>query len=236
MNFLRTASGVPGLCCVVVCVLAFCFVPGLLAAQASGNSLSSPQIAELVARVNAQHSESGMFVADFVEKRISPLLKEPVVSRGRIFFLPPLSYRKETEGSLSSLVVSNGRELWMAYPEWKEVELYSRRTAAPVFQAADAFASAFSPDSWDKIFRIHAQEIPGGFHLELLPRGSLKKYLAGLEVWISEQRRITRLLLLFSDGGSVTLDLTNANWVTANPSLFEFQAPEDYKLSRPFGE
>src|SRR5437763_12968416 len=62
--------------------------------------------------------------ADFQEERVIRLMKKPVVSSGTVWFQPPNKFRREVKGNSPSISVSNGRDLWIYYPNFKSAERY----------------------------------------------------------------------------------------------------------------
>jgi len=62
--------------------------------------------------------------ADFQEQRVMRLIKKPVVSSGRISYQPPNKFRREVKGSSPSITLSDGRQLWIYYPNSKSAERY----------------------------------------------------------------------------------------------------------------
>src|SRR6184192_3495806 len=57
--------------------------------------------------------------ADFQEQRVIRLMKKPILSAGKVWFQRPNKFRREVKGSSPSLTVSDGRQLWIYYPNFQ---------------------------------------------------------------------------------------------------------------------
>src|SRR6266550_8772843 len=82
--------------------------------------LSEADLKNLLAGIRANRSTQ----ADFQEERVIRLMKKPIVSSGRIWFQPPNKFRREIKGNSASVTVSDGRQLWIYYPNFKSAERY----------------------------------------------------------------------------------------------------------------
>src|SRR6201981_3492377 len=83
--------------------------------------LSEVDLKNLLAGIRQNRSTQ----ADFQEERVIRLMKKPILSSGRISFQPPNNFRREVKGNSPSITVSNGRQLWIYYPNFKSAERYS---------------------------------------------------------------------------------------------------------------
>src|SRR5438046_8555302 len=90
--------------------------------------LSEAELKNLLAGVRQNRSTQ----ADFQEERVIRLMKKPVVSSGRISFQPPNRFRREVKGNAPSTTVSDGRQLWIYYPNFKSAERYPLGKGAPL--------------------------------------------------------------------------------------------------------
>lgn len=60
--------------------------------------------------------------SQFVQEQNTKLLSKPIKSTGRFIYKQPDKIRWEYKGSVNMLVVYDGRELWIYYPELKEAD------------------------------------------------------------------------------------------------------------------
>ncbi|MEO1237397.1 MAG: hypothetical protein AAFX76_11475, partial [Planctomycetota bacterium] len=63
------------------------------------------------------------YAADFVQEKFTPLLREPIVSRGRVRIAGGTS-RWDTEAPYASTMLIAGGELRLYYPEQNTLEVY----------------------------------------------------------------------------------------------------------------
>jgi outer membrane lipoprotein-sorting protein len=87
---------------------------------ASDPPLSEAELKNLLTTIRQNRTTQ----ADFQEERVIRLMKKPVVSSGTVWFQPPNKFRREVKGSSPSITVSDGRDLWIYYPNFKSAERY----------------------------------------------------------------------------------------------------------------
>src|SRR3954469_17474745 len=134
--------------------------------------LSEADLKNLLAAIRQNRTTQ----ADFQEERVIRLMKKPVTSSGRIWFLPPNKFRREVKGSSPSVTVSDGRELWIYYPNFKSAEDYTLGRRSPVDAAIAAIKTALHLDAVERTFQIAGSNTGGGYDLRLLPRsGAMKR-------------------------------------------------------------
>jgi len=69
-------------------------------------------------------------------------MKKPVVSSGTVWFQPPNKFRREVKGNSPSVTVSDGRELWIYYLNFKSAERYPLGKGSPLDATVAAINSA----------------------------------------------------------------------------------------------
>src|SRR5712664_4449907 len=94
--------------------------------------------------------------ADLQEQRMIRLMKNPIVSSGRIWFQPPNKFRREVKGNSPSITVSSGRELWIYYPNFKSAERYPLGKGSPLDATVAAINSALNFENIESSFNITA--------------------------------------------------------------------------------
>src|SRR5881397_2368293 len=77
--------------------------------------LSEADLNNLLAGIRQNRSTQ----ADFQEERVIRLMKKPILSSGKVWFQPPNKFRREVKGNSPSVTVSDGRQLWIYYPNFK---------------------------------------------------------------------------------------------------------------------
>jgi outer membrane lipoprotein-sorting protein len=89
-----------------------------VASFAESEPLSEADLKNLLAGIRQNRTTR----ADFQEQRMIRLMKKPVVSSGTVWFQPPNKFRREVKGNSPSITVSDGRQLWIYYPDFKSTE------------------------------------------------------------------------------------------------------------------
>jgi chaperone LolA len=79
---------------------------------ASSAPVSEADLKNLLASIR----QNRITQADFQEQRVIRLMKNPILSSGKVWFQPPNKFRREVKGNSPSLTVSDGRQLWIYYP------------------------------------------------------------------------------------------------------------------------
>ena len=99
-----------------------------LASIARTAPLSEADLKNLLTGIRQNRSTQ----ADFQEQRVIRLMKKPILSSGTIWFQPPNKFRREVKGNSPSVTVSDGRELWIYYPNFKSAERYPLGKGSPL--------------------------------------------------------------------------------------------------------
>src|SRR5262249_51781782 len=138
---------------------------------ANAAPLSEADLKNLLASIRANRSTQ----ADFQEERVICLMKKPIVSSGGISFQPPNKFRREVKGNSPSVTVSDGRQLWIYYPNFKSAERYPLGKGSPLDSTVAAINSALNLENIENTFQINATKGDRGYELALLPRTASMK-------------------------------------------------------------
>jgi outer membrane lipoprotein carrier protein len=175
--------------------------------------------------------------ANFEEQRVIRLMKKPILSTGRVWFQPPNKFRREVKGSSPSLTVSNGRELWIYYPNFKSAERYPLGKGSPLDSTVAAINSSLNLENVENTFQIGATKIDRGYELNLLPRtASMKRVFQKLDLRINDQLRVERTDMLLPNGDRIVTTYSNQARATVPASTFEFTPPPGTEVSTPLGQ
>src|SRR5881275_2549917 len=139
------------------------FVLLALTSVTNSGPLSEADLTNLLAGIRANRSTQ----ADFQEERVIRLMKKPVVSSGRIWFQPPNKFRREVKGNAPSVTVSDGRQLWIYYPNFKSAERYPLGKGSPLDSTVAAINSALNLENIENMFQINAAKTDKGYELVL---------------------------------------------------------------------
>ena len=116
--------------------------------------LSEGDLKNLLAGIRQNRSTQ----ADFQEERVIRLMKKPILSSGRIWFQPPNKFRREVKGNAPSVTVSDGRQLWIYYPNFKSAERYPLGKGSPLDSTVAAINSALNLENIENTFQIDASQ------------------------------------------------------------------------------
>src|SRR5213594_1326287 len=164
-----------------------------LSSTAKSAPLSEADLKNLLAGIRANRSTQ----ADFQEERAIRLMKKPIVSSGRISFQPRNRFRREVNGNSPSVTVSDGRELWIYYPNFKSAERYPLGKGSPLDATVAAINSALNLENIETSFNIAATKTENGYELQLLPHAAaMKRVFQKLDLRINEQFRVERTDML----------------------------------------
>jgi chaperone LolA len=175
--------------------------------------------------------------ADFQEQRVIRLMKKPILSSGKVWFQPPNEFRREVKGSSPSLTVSDGRQLWIYYPNFKSAERYPLGKGSPLDSTVAAINSSLNLENVENSFQITATKTDNGYELALIPRtASMKRVFQKLDLRINDQLRVERTDMLLPNGDRIVTTYSNQTREPVPASMFEFTPPTGTEVSTPLGQ
>src|SRR5213595_107234 len=175
-------------------------VVSALASVAKSAPLSEAELKNLLAAIRQNRTTQ----ADFQEQRVIRLMKKPVVSSGAVWFQPANKFRREVKGTSPSITVSDGRQLWIYYPNFKSAERYPLGKGSPLDSTVAAINSALNLENIENTFQINATKTDKGYELALLPRtASMKRVFQKLDLHINENLRVDRTDMLLPNGDRI---------------------------------
>lgn len=164
------------------------------------------------------------------------LMKNPILSSGKVWFQPPNKFRREVKGTSPSLTVSDGRQLWIYYPNFKSAERYPLGKGSPLDSTVAAINSSLNLEDVENNFQIAAAKIENGYELRLLPRApSMKRVFQKLQLRINDQLRVERTDMLLPNGDQIETTYSNQTREPVPASMFEFTPPSGTEVSTPLG-
>src|SRR5467141_5296741 len=212
----------------IIAALAFLALTSI----ASSAPLSEADLKNLLAGIRQNRSTQ----ADFQEQRMIRLMKKPIGSSGRIWFQPPNKFRREVKGNSPSVTVSDGRELWIYYPNFKSAERYPLGKGSPLDATVAAINSALNLENIENTFQITATKTDNGYELALLPRtASMKRVFQKLDLHINELR-VDRTDMLLPNGDRIVTSYSNQTRAPIPSSTFEFKPPAGTEVATPLGQ
>ena len=175
--------------------------------------------------------------ADFQEERMIRLMMKPIRSSGRIWFQPPNKFRREVKGNSPSVTVSDGRQLWIYYPNFKSAERYPLGKGSPLDSTVAAINSALNLENIENMFQINGAKTEKGYELALTPRApSMKRAFQKLDLRINDKFRVERTDMLLPNGDRIATAYSNQTRAPIPPSTFEFKPPSGTEVTTPLGQ
>jgi outer membrane lipoprotein carrier protein len=214
-------------------VLTAIFLFAGLICIANGAPLSDADLKNLLAGIRQNRTTQ----ADFQEQRVIWLMKKPILSSGKVWFQPPNKFRREVKGSSPSLTVSDGRQLWIYYPNFKSAERYPLGKGSPLDSTVAAINSSLNLEDVENTFQISATRNDNKYELTLLPRApSMKRVFQKLDLRINDQLRVERTDMSLPNGDRVVTTYSNQTREPVPASMFEFAPPAGTEVSTPLGK
>ena len=175
--------------------------------------------------------------ADFQEERVIRLMKNPVLSSGAVWFQPPNKFRREVKGNSPSVSVSDGRDLWIYYPNFKSAERYPLGKGSPLDATVAAINSALNLENIESSFNITATKTENGYQLQLMPRSyAMKRAFQKLDLKINEKFRVEGTDMLLPNGDRIVTTYSNQTRAPIPASTFEFKPPARTEVTTPLGQ
>src|SRR5438477_392441 len=208
----------------------------LFATVTQAQSLSEADVKNLLAHAAERRASAPDVRADFQEQKTMHLLNKPIVSSGKIWFHAPNKFRREVVGNSASVTVSNGRDLWIYYPNFKSAEHYSLGKRSPVDAAIAAINTALNLENVEKTFQITGAKTDNGYAMQLLPRSpSMKRIFQKFDLRLNADLIAERTDMTQPNGDQVITTYSNQRRATIPPSTFEFTPPAGTAISTPLG-
>jgi outer membrane lipoprotein-sorting protein len=175
--------------------------------------------------------------ADFQEERVLRLMTKPIMSSGAVWFQPPNKFRREVKGNSPSTTVSDGRDLWIYYPNFKSAERYPLGKGSPLDATVAAINSALNLENIENSFNIAAIKTENGYELQLLPRTvAMKRVFQKLDLQINSQFRVERTDMLLLNGDRIVTTYSNQTRAPIPEFTFEFKPPPGTQVTTPLGQ
>src|SRR5581483_884455 len=209
------------------------FILVSLAGIASSAPVSDSDLKNLLASIRRNRTTQ----ANFQEQRVIHLMKKPILSSGKVWFQAPNKFRREVTGNSPSLTVSDGRQLWIYYPNFKSAERYPLGKGSPLDSTVAAINSSLNLEDVEENFQITAEKLDHGYELRLIPRAaSMKRVFQKLDLRINDEFRVERTDMLLPNGDRIVTTYSNQLRDPIPASTFEFTPPPGTEISTPLGK
>ncbi len=207
-----------------------------LASPANAAPLSSAELKDVLAKIRERRAAAPHVQAEFREEKTIRLMNKPIVSSGKVWFEAPDKFRREVKGNAPSITVSDGRQLWIYYPNFKSAEHYTLGKRSPVDAAIAAINTALNIENIENTFHVAGSKIDNGYELELLPRSAaMKRTFQKFVLRLNNDLLAERTEILQPNGDHVVTTYTNQTRAPIPSSTFEFTPPPGTEVTTPLG-
>ena len=209
----------------------------LAAFTARAAELTPAEAADVLKQLQALREKHPDAQADFTEEKTSHLVVKPLISEGTVSFEAPNKFRRDVKGSNSSLSVSDGKVMWVYYPNFKEAEHYAIGQRSMLDDSLSALTAGLNFEHIEEYYNFHAFREGDGYQFQLSPkRPDLKRLLDHLIIWMDSAFNVQKVELFMQKGDHMVTTYKNVRRDPLPASTFEFTPGPDVHVSYPLGK
>jgi len=208
-----------------------------LPSPAADEELAPAATAALLQQLHDLHEKEPNFQATFTEERTSHLLNKPVISEGSVYFSVPDKFRREVRTPSASTTVSDGHTMWIYYPTFNEVEIYSLTQRGFLTESLDALTAFLNFEHIDEYYNLRAYREPAGYRLDLTPKKpASRRMVEQISLDLNNDLMPVRTEISSPKGDHLSTEYHDARRPSLAASIFEFSPPPDAHITRPMGK
>jgi len=208
----------------------------LMISIARAQSLSDAEIKDLLGRISERRASAPDVHASFQEQKTIHLMNKPIISSGKIWFHAPSKFKREVSGNSPSVTISNGRDLWIYYPNFKSAEHYALGRHSPADAAIAAINTSLNLENVEKTFQVAGNKADNGYALVLLPRSpSMKRIFQKFDLRLNADLTVDRTEMTQPNGDRVVTTYSNQTRAAIPAATFEFTPPAGTEITSPLG-
>jgi outer membrane lipoprotein carrier protein len=217
-------------------ILLSAIVLSFLRVSAQAEPLSPSGMKDLLERIRQKRVAAPNVQADFQEEKVIRLMNKPITSAGKVWFQIPNKFRREVKGNSPSVMVSDGQQLWIYYPNFKSAEHYTLGKHSPLDAAMAAINTALNLENVEGTFNIAGVRTDRGYDLQLLPRTpSMKRLFQKFDLRINNDLLAEKTEMLQPNGDRIVTTYTNQSRAPIPATMFEFTPPPGTEVTNPLG-
>lgn len=217
--------------------LSLILVVAVAAAVSGAEPVPSADIKTLLSAIRDKRASNPDVQADFREEKATHLMAQPITSTGHVWFEAPNKFRREISGRSPSITVSDGKQLWIYYPNFKSVEHYSLGKHSPVDAAIAAINTALNLDDAERTFQIAGAKAGDRYDLQLSPRSAaMKRIFQRFDIELNSDLLVRRTEMLQPNGDRVVTTYSNQSRASIPATTFQFTPPAGTEVSNPLGK
>jgi outer membrane lipoprotein-sorting protein len=209
---------------------------GFVAVTANAAPLTQDEINDLVQRLEAVYQNRTSLEAHFREERHMSILREPIVSQGKIWFTPPDKIRREITGSSPSTTVIDGRKMTIYYPNLKTAEQYDLERRPIIRESLQALTAGLNFQRVADYYNIEGSKEDKTYTVTLTPKTSaIRRLIKSLTLTMENDLTPVKVDFLSPRGERVLIDYSNVKRAPVPDSEYDFTPPAGTKVTNPFG-
>jgi len=207
-----------------------------ISSLANAQQLSPGGVKDLLAKIHDRRATAPDIQAEFREEKTIRLMNKPVITSGKVWYEAPNKFRREVKGNAPSVTVSNGRDLWIYYPNFKSAEHYALGKHSPADAAIAGINTGLNVENVENTFQVAGAKIDNGYELELLPRSaSMKRMFQKFDLRLNKDLVAERTEITQPNGDRVVTSYSNQSRAPIPRSTFEITPPPGTEISNPLG-
>ena len=190
---------------------------------------------------DAAQSRVTNLVANITQTKTLKVFQQPIVSEAKLWFHRPNLFRWEVVKPVPSLTISDGKWLWMYYPEFQQAERYlmnDPRLGSSPFRALSASLGG-NPASLTNSCDVTVLTSAQFYRMDVAPRDPKERqFLSRLVLDFDRKTLLVARTGMESPNG----DRTENEYKDSNinqpldDALFHFVPPSNVKVVSPFGK
>ena len=217
------------------------FVSGLIASAIfAGTAFATPmspgEIQDLLNRLQTMHESSSSLQANFREERRMSMLKEPVVSQGKIWFTIPDKIRRDIGGNTPSTTVINGRKMVIFYPKFKEEEVYDLEKRPMLKDSLQALTAGLNFRQVSTYYNVEGSREGNEYQVILTPKtAAIRKIVKSVTLTLDRNLNPQHVVFVSARGERVDVSYSDVRREPVPESMFQFTAPPGTNVTTPLG-
>lgn len=198
--------------------------------------LSPTDLKALLARIREKRAAAPQVQASFQEEKKIHLMNKPINSAGKVWFQAPDKFRREVTGNSPSVTISDGRQLWIYYPNFKSAERYTLGKRSPLDAGISAITASLNLENVEATYHLTGSKEGSGYTLQLTPRvPSMKRFLQAFTISMSDGLEVQRTEMLQPNGDRIVTAYANESRTPIPAATFEFTPAAGVEVTTPLG-
>jgi len=149
----------------------------------------------------------------------------------------PDKFRREVRTPNPSTTISDGHTMWIFYPSFDQVEIYSLTQHSLLSDSLAALTAFLNFEHIDEYYTLRAYREASGYQLVLTPKKpSSRRMVERITLDLDGSLIPVRTDILSPKGDEITTDYHNAHRPSLPDSTFEFKPPADANITHPMGK